>query len=116
MVNAFRNWPININITGWTADSVEKKIRVFEQQLSFENWECAKISLRQKVASPESAKISLRQNFSFYSTLSYALWHTFFVRYTPLIYYKKNLYSAWLHNDLECTQETLKSITLLNHV
>ena len=37
---------------------------------------CAKISLRQKVSSPESAKICLRQNFSFYSNqkLVKSLW------------------------------------------
>ena len=38
-------------------DSVQcgKKMRIFELQISFENWECAKISLRQKVSSSESA-------------------------------------------------------------
>ena len=51
------------------ADSLQcmGKIRVFKLQISFENWEYAKISLCQKVSRPESAKICLRQNFSFYS-------------------------------------------------
>ena len=46
---------INMNIWGRTVYSVEKKMRIFELQISFENWECAKISLRQKVSSSESA-------------------------------------------------------------
>ena len=64
-VHAYTNWPTDMNITRWIVYSV-KKIRGFELQVSFENWECAKISLLQKVSSPESAKICLRQNFSFY--------------------------------------------------
>ena len=46
---------------------IRRKIQVFELQISFENWECTKISLRQKVSSPESPKICLHQNFAFYS-------------------------------------------------
>ena len=51
------------------ADSLQcgRKIRVFELQITFRNSECAKMSLRQKVSSHESAKICLCQNFSFYS-------------------------------------------------
>ena len=68
MVYAFTILPIKYEYNG--ADSLQcgRKIRVFELQIEFENWECAKISLCQKVPSPESAKICLRQNFSFYSS------------------------------------------------
>ena len=48
-----------------------RKIGVYELQISFDNWESAKISLRQKVSSPECAKISLRQNFTVDSTPNY---------------------------------------------
>ena len=54
----------------WTVYSVEEKYEFLNYKYLFENWECAKtckISLRQKVSSPENAKICLRQNFSFYS-------------------------------------------------
>ena len=44
-----------------------KKYEFLNYIYLFENWECAYISLRQKISSPESAKICLRQNFSFYS-------------------------------------------------
>ena len=47
--------------------SVEEKYEFLNYKYLFANWDCAKISLRQKVSSPENAKICLRQNFLFYS-------------------------------------------------
>ena len=56
-----------MKITGQTVYSVGEKYEFLNYRFLFKNWECAKIRLRQKVSSPESAKICLRQNFSFYS-------------------------------------------------
>ena len=50
---------------------MEEKYEFLNYIYLFENWDCAKISLRKKVSNTESAKICVRQIFSFYSTKVY---------------------------------------------